>query len=240
MLSTAQQVKETLLIGTMNVGLPTVDVYSDSALVYSLFRGYDYHPNCTIPELDNQTILEAELTRDNLTIFEKYQACLEEIPREELLYTHHPVWATMLLLPFLFNYMAGWYTWCQMDKRKKLTWLACLLGLYPQLRAANIIRELWRNPTRGLKKKMKFEVWKISETEVFLEAVPTTYIMTYIVLRILREDRDTTIERRTGVDFIGAPGSNANTLFVVTFTTSFITASLGMAKVLKVKVYFAS
>ena len=77
-------------------------------------------------------------------------ACFAEIPREQLQYDHHPTWATMILVPFLLNYFAGWYVWYRVDKRMKFTWLACFFGLYPQLRALNIIQELWKNPERGL------------------------------------------------------------------------------------------
>ena len=157
MLSTTQQ--EMLLIGTMNIGFPTADTYSDWALMHQLYRGYPYHPNCDI------NAVPLNLTK-SLTI---YKACLAGVPEEQRLYNQHPTWATMLLVPFLLNYMAGWYTWYQVDKSKKFTWLACLLGVYPQLRAANVIRELRRNPRRGLAKKREFER-VIGEKEVFLES----------------------------------------------------------------------
>ena len=47
MLSTVHQAKETFLIGTLNIGLPMVDVGSDGTLIYTLYRGFPYHPNCT-------------------------------------------------------------------------------------------------------------------------------------------------------------------------------------------------
>ena len=64
------------------------------------------------------------------------------IPTEEVEYESHPTWATMLLVPFLLNYFASWFTWYRIDKRKQITWLACLFNVYPQLRAASVIREL--------------------------------------------------------------------------------------------------
>ena len=70
------------------------------------------------------------------------------IPEEELEYDYHPTWATILLIPFLLNYFLSWYTWYRIDKRKQITWLACVFNVYPQLRAANVIRELWRDPKR--------------------------------------------------------------------------------------------
>ena len=138
MLSTGQKVKETFLIGTLNIGLPTADVYSDGALIYTLYRGFPYHPSCNWYNYD-------------------YDTCMAGIPEEQLEYDHHLTWATMLLIPFLLNYFASWYAWYMIDKRKQITWLACLLNLYPQLRAATIIRELWRDPKRGLAKKRMFE-----------------------------------------------------------------------------------
>ena len=47
MLSTAALVRETLVIGTFNIGLPTTDVGTDGALIKKLFGGFPYHPNCT-------------------------------------------------------------------------------------------------------------------------------------------------------------------------------------------------
>ena len=158
-----------------------------------------------------------------------YDACLDGIPPDQLKYEHHPAWATMLLVPFLLNYMAGWYAWYQADKKKKFTWPACLLGVYPQLRAANIIRELWRNPRRGLAKKRKFER-EVGQAEVFLEAVPTTYIMTYMMIRAGKGDTTTKI------GLTGGPGSSNQKLFLLSFLTSIISASLGMAKSLKVSI----
>ena len=79
------------------------------------------------------------------------------IPTEEVEYESHPTWATMLLVPFLLNYFASWFTWYRIDKRKKITWLACLFNVYPQLRAASVIRELWRDSKRGLSEKKRFE-----------------------------------------------------------------------------------
>ena len=223
MMTTAGVVKETVLIGTLNIVLPTADVYSDGALVYTLYRGNPYHPNCNIWDTVPNPILNK--TFDVLTI---NKTCVDGIPEEQLEYDHHLTWATLLLIPFMLNYMASWYAWYQMDKRKQFTWLACLVGLYPQLRAVNIIRELWRDPKRGLSKKKKFER-DLSEKEVFLEAVPTTFILTYIAGRLQTSISLDRRNIRAGVYLnIG--------LFVSTLFTSIITASLGMSKALKVGV----
>ena len=56
--------------------------------------------------------------------------------------------------------LCGWYVRYRIDKRKKFTWPACFLGLHPQLSAANIIRELWKNPERGLLPRRENLNWK--------------------------------------------------------------------------------
>ena len=163
MLSTGQLVKETLLMGTLSIGLPTSDVGSDGTLIYKLYGGLPYHPNCSTG------------------YYELSATCLAGIPEEEVKYDYHPTWATMLLVPFLLNYFASWFTWYRIDKSKKITWLACVFNVYPQLRAASVIRELWRDPKKGVVKKRKFER-EVSEAEVYLESVLTTFVMVYMLM----------------------------------------------------------
>ena len=231
MLSTAQKLRETFLIGALKIVLPTVDVYSDGATIIQLYRGWSYNPNCNMK-------YESEIV--NAT---EYEACLTDtgIPREELHYDHHPTWATMLLVPFLLNYIMGWYRWYKIDKKKKrFTWLACLLGLYPQLRAVNVIRTIWRDPQRGLDEKKRFER-EIAEAEVFLEAVPTFFVLKYIDGRSKTALQLTRIHKRkisnsSLSDWRAAIIMGNDSLFQITLFSSWITASLGMAKVLKVKI----
>ena len=215
MLSTGQLVKETLLMGTLSIGLPTSDVGSDGTLIYKLYGGLPYHPNCS-----------------TTGYYELSATCLAGIPEEEVKYDYHLTWATMLLVPFLLNYFASWFTWHRIDKSKKITWIACVFNVYPQLRAASVIRELWRDPKKGVVKKRKFER-EMSEAEVFLEASLTTFVMTYIVRRITDDtnDRDSTITSNGRADHhLGANDA----LFWISFLTSFISAGLGMAKSLKI------
>ena len=88
---TFQLVKETLLIGTLNVGLPSLDVYSDGATMVQYFRGYQYHNSC-------YNYVELQLN----------QTCIEEISPGELENGDHSRWATLLLIPFLLNYVSAW------------------------------------------------------------------------------------------------------------------------------------
>ena len=179
--------------------------------MYTLYTGFPNHPDC-------DDVVDTQL-----------KTCLDGIPEEQLQYDYHPFWATMLLVPFLLNYFASWYAWYRVDKKKQITWLACVFNLYPQLRAASIIRDMWNDPKRGLSRKRKFER-EISEAEVFLEAVPTTFIMTYMRGRFIGGYSIGNV--RAGI-LLGIFSDN---LFRFTFLTSFITAGLGMAKVLKVGV----
>ena len=230
MMNTGQKIKESFLIGTLNIGLPTADVYSDVDLMYTLYTGVPTHPRCETwaqPE-DPNALSNITLTID--------QICLSNIPEEELTYENQPIWATWLLVPILLNYIAGWWAWYRADKKKNRTWLACLLGVYPQLRAASIIKELWKDPMRGQAKKRKFDRGT-SEAEVFLEAIPSSCIMSYIfgqsgtLNNIRNPDRR---NMRVAAQLCGNNFSTDYWKFLFTFLTSLTSASLGMAKVLKV------
>ena len=96
MINTGQLVKETVLFGTVNVGLPTMDVCTDGLVILDLYRGYAYHPSCFYMNELNLTFVN--------------QTCLDEIPQDQLEYENHPSWATLLLAPILLNYLAGWYS----------------------------------------------------------------------------------------------------------------------------------
>jgi len=223
MVSTWQQCRETLLIGTVYITLPTADVYSDGAFIMKLALGTIHHPACDMEEIHWNSVWN-----DWSKEWSTNETCLAKIPKEEVLTERHPVWTSMMILPFLANYIMTWFLWYQIDHRKRLTWLACLLNLYPQLRAAGIIFEVWRNPKRGLAKKKKFER-EVTGMEVFLESVPTTFAMTYIIGRLIAKDNP-----KVRKALRGEVGSSSHILFLTTYLTSIFSASLGMAKVLKV------
>ena len=183
--------------------------------MFNFYRGYAYHPSCI------------SLDEHNLTITN--QTCLDEIPQEQLEYENHPFWATLLLVPFLLNYLAGWYRWYQEDEKRQYTWPACLVGFYPLLREASVIRELWRNPKRGLAKKRKFER-EMSEAEVFYESIPTCVILSYILHNIAKSGN-----KIRGGNMVVLNSNFGSWYFSFTYYPSIISASLGMAKVLKVR-----
>ena len=126
----AEKVKESILIGTLNIALPTADVYSDGAFIYQLYRGIPYHPLC---------VREENLTHFDISTYLRIslnQTCLQGIPIDELQHENHPVWASLLLAPFMLSYLMAWFSWYQIDKRKHFTWLACLFNFYPQFRVS--------------------------------------------------------------------------------------------------------
>ena len=87
-----------------------------------------------------------------------------------------------MLLPFLLNYLISWYVWAITDKRKAVTWVAALLSFYPQYVALKIIYQIWWvDPKKGLKKKRHLER-DLIQMEVFYEAVPSTLVMTYLMM----------------------------------------------------------
>ena len=183
------QFKEIFLLVLLNILLPTVDVYSDLALVTKLYYG-----KC------------------------EYRIRVSIKP--------HPKWASLLLVPFLVNYTLCWIAWFTTEKQKKFTWIAALLGCYPQLVAARIIWLFWTQPKKGVREKKHLER-NLMENEIFTEAVPSALIMTFLMmvnLWVSAED-----------DVIGASvQGESNHLFFVTFTTSVLSAGLGLAKCLKV------
>ena len=179
--------KETFLLGTLNVGLLTVDVYSDLALTTKLY------------------------------LHEK----------------RHYIFATSLLIPFFINYALGWRAWYKSKRQKKYTWIFALLASYPQLVACRVIWLFWRRPAKAGREKKHFER-NVIENEVFTEAVPSTLIMTFLFVVFgfngsPREDVEVLFGKSTG------PGSSYGVyLFLVTFSSSALSAGLGLAKCLKV------
>ena len=125
-----EKIKETVVLGLLNVALPTVDVYSDAALIVRVFS-YEIPSN---PFCDEKW--QGDKARHR---------CYNELPRANLTHTASPhvAWGTMLLVPFMMNYLICWYLWATTDKRKAVTWVAALFSFYPQFVACKIIWLIW-------------------------------------------------------------------------------------------------
>ena len=151
-----------LTVLVLNILLPTIDTFTDINLVTKLYNGAegrDWEPG----------------------------------------HHSHPVYASVLLVPFLLNYVACWYTFYREARYKKYTFIFPLLNLYPQfgkthfkekivgffflhiniLEASRIVYTLYKDPAKGRQIKKIFDQ-NIGLHEVFLEAVPTTLIITVI------------------------------------------------------------
>ena len=164
------KIKETFVLALLNVALPSVDVYSDLAMVTMFFSTENpSNPFC------DEKYGNGNKIRRHLCYTESSHANLT-------VYTRHNAWGTMLLLPFLLNYLVVWYVWVTTDKRKAITWVAALLSFYPQFVACKIIWLIWTDNKKGLQKKRQLERDMI-QYETFWEAVPSTLAMAYLLIR---------------------------------------------------------
>ena len=104
-------IKETVVLSLLNVVLPTVDVYSDFALVLNFYRGSRRNPYC-----------DEEYKADRINWNERINCYYnDDVPSSNVTYTPHYGWGTMMLLPFLLNFLICWYVWATTDKRKAYT-----------------------------------------------------------------------------------------------------------------------
>ena len=99
-----------LTVLVLNILLPTIDTFTDINLVTKLYHG-------------------AEIGNWNMThIWGKRH--LETLP--DGVHVSHPVFASVLLVPFLLNYVTCWYAFYREARYKKYTFIFPLLNLYPQ------------------------------------------------------------------------------------------------------------
>ena len=214
------KIKETVLLAVLNIALPSLDIYSDLAVILNFYIGGSQR-NMFCDQMYNGTGWGQYQER-----FKCYYD--ESVPSSNMKYTTHFGWGTLMLVPFLLNYLICWYVWATTDKRKAFTWAAPLLCLYPQCVALKIIWQVWTDPKRGLQERKNLER-NLVQTEVFFEAVPSTLIMTYLMARALGSETEGS-EIIVNWRNLESPDS---LLFFLAFTTSVITSSLGLAKNLK-------
>ena len=121
------EVKTILIILALNILLPTADVFTDIILVVKL---YTPPPACEYYYSDR----DGERLRG---IYEKCKKdpvtfCSKDENREHCVFSH-PKMATVLLMPFLLNYIVCFYTFFRLTtNRKRYTFIFPLLNLYPQ------------------------------------------------------------------------------------------------------------
>merc|ERR1711988_1470146 len=107
--------------------------------------------------------------------------CSNNENREHCIF--HSYLATVLLMPFLLNYIVCFYTFFRLTtNRKRYTFIFPLLNLYPQYEAAKLIKSIYKDPVKGKKEKKEFDQ-NIGLHEVFLESVPTALIITFVFVK---------------------------------------------------------
>ena len=198
------KVTETIPLVLLNIVLPTVDIYSDLYMVIKLWTN------------------------------------------------GHPRWALCLLAPFLLNYFLTWLLWTKLKTKAHLSWIPVFFSCYPQFCAAKVIHKLWNEPMNGIKEKRRFDR-EVSELEVFAEAVPTTMILTFLMVQGVVNEGDPSrlppgslgalligenycFEDRTLTQGICSNWyvSPDYYLFFVSYSTSILSSSMGLAKCLKI------
>ena len=213
-----QKIKEILILSVFNILLPSADVYSDLYQAGRLYLGSPY--------------FKCETWLDDLV----YLDCIECLSvhyrgTSNCMWSHRnhvdmevikfPIFASLLIAPFLLNYILCWIAWYRLEKQKRRTWIAPLFACYPQLIAARTIHLLWTQPSEGVRQKRHLER-NLMENEIFTEAVPSALTTTILVVI-------TSLKNPYSRSIIGD-----RTMFLVTFATSVFTAGLGLAKCLLV------
>ena len=105
------EVVSILTVLVLNIFLPTLDTFTDIILVTKLYIGFDgrYRLVSIVHGIGNETRI---MSTGN--------------------HVSQPVYASLLLVPFLLNYVACWYTFYREARYKKYTFIFPLLNLYPQ------------------------------------------------------------------------------------------------------------
>ena len=119
------EVKTILTILVLNILLPTADVFTDINLVVKL---YNSPPDCVnYPSYggDENRRIYLECLQDPLTFCSHPE-------NGEHCFSHYKM-ATLLLVPFILNYIVCFYTFFRLTtNRKKYLFFFPLLNLYPQ------------------------------------------------------------------------------------------------------------
>ena len=96
------EVASILTVLVLNIFLPTLDTFTDIGLVTKLYNGAEGR----------------DLRRETWHYEDGHFS--------------HPVFASVLLVAFLLNYVVCWYTFYREARYKKYTFIFPLLNLYPQ------------------------------------------------------------------------------------------------------------
>ena len=104
-LKTREKIKETIILSLLNVALPSVDVYSDIALVVNFLVGSRRNPYCDELYPIHYYGYDYDFG-DRINCYYN-----DSMPTTNVTYTSHYGWASMMFVPFIFNYLICWYVW---------------------------------------------------------------------------------------------------------------------------------
>ena len=124
------EVATILTIVVLSIILPTLDVFSDVNLAIKLYTPPP-QPGCVYydPWSDGQRLrgIYWECQWEDRVTF-----CSQEENREHCIFSHYKM-ATVLLMPFLLNYIVCFYTFFRLTTDgKRYIFIFPLLNLYPQ------------------------------------------------------------------------------------------------------------
>ena len=96
----------------------------------------------------------------------------------------HPVYAGMMTVPMLLNYIFTSYKWWVMEKKKKSdsrkwSWILVLLQFWQQWNVLKVIVKLVKKDDQAEEKK-KTMLRELSSIEPFMESMPSMLFMTCI------------------------------------------------------------
>ena len=127
------EVATILTILVLNILLPTADVYTDIILMVKLYKP---PPSCKDDRSWSKVYILRGIYGELRGIYEECKKdhltfCSRDENREHCVFSH-PKMATILLMPFLLNYIVCFYTFFRLTtNRKRYTFIFPLLNLYP-------------------------------------------------------------------------------------------------------------
>ena len=117
-------VAKILPITLLNILLPTIDIVSDVYMIVKLYVGVYECKWTSTEKIDDYW----SCRNDSHNFCSNSNTANDNI----CISITHPIYATVLFLPFFVTYSVCFYSWSQSVKEKSSNFLYPLLGIYPQ------------------------------------------------------------------------------------------------------------
>ena len=109
----SEKIKETIMLSVLNIALPSVDVFSDLALIDKFYFGKASRRNPWCDEHKIGYAAASNPSRNSMWTADRlnchYNMCAPN--NGNVREPPHYTWGTMMLVPFLLNYFVCWYAW---------------------------------------------------------------------------------------------------------------------------------